>query len=397
MASSATCSDHSNTCPVCLDHYDLTKRVPKFLSCHHTVCLMCVQQLKGLYKLSCPVCRESTCLPMGGPEKLQTNFYLKVDNEEGCLKHKNQPYLFYCATHKALACQACTILDHKESKQCELQDLEPALKATKMILREKLSVLQTKKGHQSGILTDVNKKMEFLNASKQSAERAIDTTFHQYLSVIRKYQQTTKENLQQSFTQKHKTLSKKARAAEALIDEFETQISEIEDALRKNCISTAVAVEAGLRDDTDASKTGSLLPKRASNESWLCFKTTSQTSLSQLETFLQSAGQIHYIPLPKVVFTEKPENVQKSDKPPSISFKITHGTSDVEIDYSHLLQVYIKKPSGKRLKAKKLSCLGNGDYRALFPRDLLYEGTYSAEVTLADERLEDGLVTFSVK
>lgn len=70
-------------CPVCFEQYDDNARVPKMMSCLHTVCVSCILDLLGLEgqhrgasepeiprgrKVTCPLCREEILT-----EKMQTN------------------------------------------------------------------------------------------------------------------------------------------------------------------------------------------------------------------------------------------------------------------------------------------------------------------------------------
>jgi len=80
MASSRGLDDYVETitkCPICLeDHVN-----PKSLPCLHTFCLKCVKDccrdnLPG-DRVSCPVCRSSFVIPVGGVEQLPNNFFIK--------------------------------------------------------------------------------------------------------------------------------------------------------------------------------------------------------------------------------------------------------------------------------------------------------------------------------
>ncbi|XP_046448107.1 uncharacterized protein LOC124196896 isoform X2 [Daphnia pulex] len=46
------------TCGVCLCEYDEEIRKPKFLSCSHTVCFLCVQEIRRGDTITCPFCRK---------------------------------------------------------------------------------------------------------------------------------------------------------------------------------------------------------------------------------------------------------------------------------------------------------------------------------------------------
>ena len=58
-------------CPICLERYNKTEKVPKILNCGHTFCKECLIKLKNKYgKLECSICRENI---KNDPEQLITN------------------------------------------------------------------------------------------------------------------------------------------------------------------------------------------------------------------------------------------------------------------------------------------------------------------------------------
>lgn len=57
-------------CSVCLDDFT-EKRLPKYLSCHHTFCKECIQQLLKYGMVHCPLCRKPTNVT--SVDSLQTN------------------------------------------------------------------------------------------------------------------------------------------------------------------------------------------------------------------------------------------------------------------------------------------------------------------------------------
>ena len=92
-------------CSVCLS--DLLDRSPRILSCLHTFCTECLQQLIQNKKINCPTCREVTELKTDDVKELKVNFNLRQMKEqmEG-QKEKEQKEQSPCVKAKSL-CQIC--------------------------------------------------------------------------------------------------------------------------------------------------------------------------------------------------------------------------------------------------------------------------------------------------
>ena len=85
------------SCAVCLEH--LQDRNPRFLSCHHSFCQQCLQELTNDGQVSCPTCRAVTAVPNNDIPKLTMNFQLvQMMEREKELKEQTQ-------TH--FSCQNC--------------------------------------------------------------------------------------------------------------------------------------------------------------------------------------------------------------------------------------------------------------------------------------------------
>ena len=61
-------------CPVCLS--DMVDRSPRSLSCLHTFCTECLDQLINEQRIECPTCREITELKTNNVQELKVNFLL---------------------------------------------------------------------------------------------------------------------------------------------------------------------------------------------------------------------------------------------------------------------------------------------------------------------------------
>ena len=121
-------------CSVCLE--SLINKQPRLLSCGHTFCTPCLQQLSGRNTVNCPKCRSPTQLPPGGVQALPKNTdiskmmereqELSARNEHFCqmCKNRDAKVEFFCTScSKRLICQACY---HKHQRI-------PAMKAHKVL------------------------------------------------------------------------------------------------------------------------------------------------------------------------------------------------------------------------------------------------------------------------
>ena len=105
-------------CSTCLE--SLIKKQPRLLSCGHTFCTPCLQQLTEGNTINCPKCRSPTQLTPGGVQALPKNTdiskmrereqELSARNELFCqmCKNRDAKVEFFCAScSKRLICKAC--------------------------------------------------------------------------------------------------------------------------------------------------------------------------------------------------------------------------------------------------------------------------------------------------
>ncbi|XP_063961083.1 E3 ubiquitin/ISG15 ligase TRIM25-like [Lytechinus pictus] len=110
-----TVISQSTECPVCLS----TFTDPKILSCSHTFCKTCLDNLlecRGNCQIRCPVCRAVTQVPNEDVGKLQVNLALKslIEDMEGhpqictnCKSNDKPHAVVYCQDCRKYLCTTC--------------------------------------------------------------------------------------------------------------------------------------------------------------------------------------------------------------------------------------------------------------------------------------------------
>ena len=112
-------------CPVC---YELYKN-PKYLSCHHSYCEQCLEEMQVESKIICPECRSRSVVPAGGVKDLPADFRIKSMMDKLGLKRRegdevlkcnecdeDEPVMAYCQMCNSYFCQFCHE-HHKQSKK----------------------------------------------------------------------------------------------------------------------------------------------------------------------------------------------------------------------------------------------------------------------------------------
>ncbi|KAK3592991.1 hypothetical protein CHS0354_023216 [Potamilus streckersoni] len=80
-------------CPICMDEY----KDPRILTCHHSVCMGCLEDFIRSSSSTgrvfrCPSCRAEVCVPRGGVKDFPPNFYINCIQDEIGAK----PYFGIC-------------------------------------------------------------------------------------------------------------------------------------------------------------------------------------------------------------------------------------------------------------------------------------------------------------
>uniref|UniRef100_A0A2C9K1F2 RING-type domain-containing protein n=1 Tax=Biomphalaria glabrata TaxID=6526 RepID=A0A2C9K1F2_BIOGL len=126
-------------CSVCSENYDNGERQPKLLPCNHTFCKHClIQMVQTLKKpehfLQCPICRRNTYrnidldrLPLDH-KALRMMDCISGSAHNGCSKHADQPLSFFCRTCCTSICRDCTVIDHRDSKNHDITNINEVAK-----------------------------------------------------------------------------------------------------------------------------------------------------------------------------------------------------------------------------------------------------------------------------
>ena len=132
-------------CSVCLE--SLINKQPRLLSCGHTFCTPCLQQLSGGNTVNCPKCRSTTWLPPGGVQALPKNIDIcKMREREQELSARNEHYCQMCRKRDAKIEYICTSCSKRLiCQECYKKHQRiPAFKAHNILpIEETLSVNET--------------------------------------------------------------------------------------------------------------------------------------------------------------------------------------------------------------------------------------------------------------
>lgn len=107
-------------CGVCREVY----RSPRFLPCHHSFCLHCLEGLVSAcgFRFPCPTCRKVVQVPPGGVQQFIRNFYIsdeELDRERNlnapamCSTHPMEELIFFCKVCDLSICSRCKSTKHE--------------------------------------------------------------------------------------------------------------------------------------------------------------------------------------------------------------------------------------------------------------------------------------------
>lgn len=223
--------DDAHCCSICLEIYDEDNHKPKFLSCHHTLCILCIETIIATSSrrdhVVCPHCRKRTYAKRAND--LQTNFYIssKKARPSGCEVHSDQPLSFYCQTCLELICRDCTVLAHNKDHGHQILEVY-AMKDTCMdYLREIQDNLVKSKNQLLKEKFKLTNALVTMGKSKTNAEREIHTVFDDLIRQLEKQKQSKLNQLEESFAARRDGLSRKEGSLADDINDVNKYLTEI--------------------------------------------------------------------------------------------------------------------------------------------------------------------------
>jgi hypothetical protein len=182
-----------DACFVCLEPFT----DPRFLSCHHTYCAGCIQDLADKHGSSfpCPACRKITTLPQGGVIALQKNFYLQTERRHGkagtmCAKHETQKLEYYCDGCAEVICSACWSTSH--DGHCIIPLRSAVQEARVQLMNDQVRIALAVNIVIENITAAENQKQE-ISSRKESMENAVRESHKALLQDLDTVQSASKK------------------------------------------------------------------------------------------------------------------------------------------------------------------------------------------------------------
>lgn len=198
-------------CHVCKDRFS-TARMPKLLPCHHSFCAVCITQLYAMeaqqrqnlspaYRalpsavtIHCPACRAGFITTDENLEKLPTDHRVVqlmdfVSHTERytvtfCSKHHLQPLNFFCEPCIRPVCRDCTVLDHKETDNHLVMDLEEALGKYTPVLDAAIREMESESEQLEGKRIALDTAIKTVERSKEDLLHQLHASFNRVRNAL---------------------------------------------------------------------------------------------------------------------------------------------------------------------------------------------------------------------
>ncbi|GMR36589.1 hypothetical protein PMAYCL1PPCAC_06784, partial [Pristionchus mayeri] len=271
-------SDTFLTCSTCLHIFDEGDRRAKLLSCSHSVCLSCLEQLAALPQnagrslVRCPLCREECLIPSGGVSQLPASFLInqlrdvllrqRRDVVPSCSLHP-QDGLLYCESCDHVFCpncdqvkQKCTGEQHtviafslalkrmSEIAQYRTQSRIAALKNATCNVNSEICLLDT----------NVDKIVDQINATFQEVSHVVESRRRQLIEMVRVRRDEKRKVLRDQL----EAIQDEKKSLEKELESCSVPVRDVARRAKRSLVSDGRLLEpkenAFLRLNTDASQ-----------------------------------------------------------------------------------------------------------------------------------------------
>ncbi|ROT76569.1 hypothetical protein C7M84_004853, partial [Penaeus vannamei] len=144
------------TCGGCCQRFDDGSRRPKFLSCFHTACLICLRKGFSDGKVKCPTCTRVTetksadslpdntqlCTILLNMSSLNLHEASQAPSRDTCSAHAAR-INFWCDSCRMPLCRDCTVLAHRDSQGHKVRDHDQAVAVLRAEVRSSVSEART--------------------------------------------------------------------------------------------------------------------------------------------------------------------------------------------------------------------------------------------------------------
>ncbi|XP_067309869.1 E3 ubiquitin-protein ligase TRIM35-like [Pseudorasbora parva] len=224
------------SCPVCCEIF----KVPVLLSCSHSFCKECLQQIWRTKKTQeCPVCRRRSSKrnpPINLALKNLCESFLKKrkerrssGSEEICSLHSEKLKLF-CLEDKQPVCLVCiTSQKHDNHK---FRPISEVVSSYKEELDTALKSLQEKLQHNKNIKGEFEKTAQHIKAQADHTERQIKQQFEKLHQFLRDEEEATITALREEEEQKKQMMKEKLEEMNTHISALLHTIKDMEEMMR---------------------------------------------------------------------------------------------------------------------------------------------------------------------
>ncbi|GMT14844.1 hypothetical protein PFISCL1PPCAC_6141, partial [Pristionchus fissidentatus] len=271
-------SDTFLTCSTCLHIFDEGDRRAKLLSCSHSVCLSCLEQLAALPQnagrglVRCPLCREECLIPSGGVSSLPASFLInqlrdvllrqRRDVVPSCSLHP-QDGLLYCESCDHVFCPNCDQVNKKcTGEQHTVIAFSLALKRMSEIAQYRT---QSRIGALKSATANVNTEIALLDHNVDKIVDQINATFQEVSHVVESRRRQLIEMVRVRRDEKRKVLrdqlesiQDEKKSLEKELESCSVPVRDVARRAKRSLVSDARLLEpkenAFLRLNTDATQ-----------------------------------------------------------------------------------------------------------------------------------------------